>query len=50
VARRFSTRRASFGSGEIEGVVSPEAADHSAGVSALLPMLALACPGPPPPP
>jgi TctA family transporter len=45
VARRFSKRRASFGSGEIEGVVSPEAADHSAGVSALLPMLALGVPG-----
>ena len=45
VARRFSKRRASFGQGEIEGVVSPEAADHSAGVSALLPMLALGVPG-----
>ena len=45
VARRFSKRRASFGHGEIEGVVSPEAADHSAGVSALLPMLALGVPG-----
>ena len=45
VARRFSKRRALFGTGEIEGVVSPEAADHSAGVSALLPMLALGVPG-----
>lgn len=45
VARRFSARRAAFGHGEIEGVVSPEAADHSAGVSALLPMLALGVPG-----
>ena len=45
VARRFSKRRASFGQGEIEGVVSPEAADHSAGVSALLPMLVLGVPG-----
>jgi TctA family transporter len=45
VARRFSRRRAGFGRGEIEGVVSPEAADHSAGVSALLPMLALGVPG-----
>jgi TctA family transporter len=45
VARRFSKRRAFFGQGEIEGVVSPEAADHSAGVSALLPMLALGVPG-----
>jgi TctA family transporter len=45
VARRFSKRGALFGTGEIEGVVSPEAADHSAGVSALLPMLALGVPG-----
>ena len=45
VARRFSKRRAHFGHGEIEGVISPEAADHSAGVSALLPMLALGVPG-----
>jgi TctA family transporter len=45
IARRFSRRRAGFGRGEIEGVVSPEAADHSAGVSALLPMLALGVPG-----
>jgi putative tricarboxylic transport membrane protein len=45
VARRFSRRQANFGHGEIEGVVSPEAADHSAGVSALLPMLALGVPG-----
>ena len=45
VARRFSKRQAGFGHGEIEGVVSPEAADHSAGVSALLPMLALGVPG-----
>jgi TctA family transporter len=45
VARRFSRRQAGFGRGEIEGVVSPEAADHSAGVSALLPMLALGVPG-----
>src|SRR6185503_14114388 len=45
VARRFSPRQANFGRGEIEGVVSPEAADHSAGVSALLPMLALGVPG-----
>ena len=45
IARRFSRRQANFGHGEIEGVVSPEAADHSAGVSALLPMLALGVPG-----
>jgi TctA family transporter len=45
IARRFSSRRAHFGQGEIEGVVSPEAADHSAGVTALLPMLALGVPG-----
>jgi TctA family transporter len=45
IARRFSKRRDNFGKGEIEGVISPEAADHSAGVTALLPMLALGVPG-----
>ncbi len=45
VARRVSRNRATFGQGEPEGVVSPEAADHSAGVAALLPMLALGVPG-----
>lgn len=45
IARRFSRNRANFGKGEPEGVVAPEAADHSAGVSALLPMLALGVPG-----
>jgi putative tricarboxylic transport membrane protein len=45
IAKRFSKRRANFGQGEPEGVVAPEAADHSAGVSALLPMLALGVPG-----
>jgi len=45
IAKRFSRRRANFGKGEPEGVVAPEAADHSAGVSALLPMLALGVPG-----
>jgi TctA family transporter len=45
VARRFSKRRENFGKGEPEGVVSPETSDHAAGVSALLPMLALGVPG-----
>ncbi|HEX7890219.1 MAG TPA: tripartite tricarboxylate transporter permease [Ramlibacter sp.] len=45
IAKRFSKKRAHFGQGEPEGVVAPEAADHSAGVSALLPMLALGVPG-----
>jgi TctA family transporter len=45
VARRFSKRRENFGMGEPEGVVSPETSDHAAGVSALLPMLALGVPG-----
>jgi len=45
IAKRFSRRRANFGQGEPEGVVAPETADHSAGVSALLPMLALGVPG-----
>ncbi len=45
IARRFSRRKDGFGKGEPEGVVSPETADHAAGVSALLPMLALGVPG-----
>ncbi|MGB3288414.1 MAG: tripartite tricarboxylate transporter permease [Burkholderiaceae bacterium] len=45
IARRFSRHSERFGKGEPDGVVAPEAADHSAGVSALLPMLALGIPG-----
>jgi TctA family transporter len=45
LARRFSKRSAHFGKGEPEGVVAPETADHSAGTSAILPMLALGIPG-----
>jgi len=45
LARRFSRRGANFGKGEPEGVIAPETADHSAGTSAMLPMLALGIPG-----
>jgi TctA family transporter len=45
VASRVSPRRANFGCGEPEGIVAPETADHAAGTSALLPMLALGIPG-----
>src|SRR5690349_10179903 len=45
LAKRFSKRGRSFGTGEPEGVVSPETADHAAGTSAMLPMLALGVPG-----
>jgi len=45
LARRFSKNRARFGQGEPEGVISPETADHAAGTSAMLPMLALGVPG-----
>ncbi len=45
IARRLSPNRANFGKGEPEGVVAPETADHAAGTSALLPMLALGIPG-----
>jgi putative tricarboxylic transport membrane protein len=45
IARRLSSNRANFGKGEPEGVVAPETADHAAGTSALLPMLALGIPG-----
>jgi putative tricarboxylic transport membrane protein len=45
LARRFSSRRANFGRGEPEGIIAPETADHAAGTSAMLPMLALGVPG-----
>ncbi|MDR6680265.1 TctA family transporter [Pseudomonas psychrotolerans] len=45
LARRFSKNRDGFGKGELEGVIAPETADHSAGTSALLPMLTLGIPG-----
>ena len=45
VAKRLSPRRAAFGTGEPEGIIAPETADHAAGTSAMLPMLALGIPG-----
>ena len=45
LAKRFSRNSARFGQGEPEGVISPETADHAAGTSAMLPMLALGVPG-----
>jgi putative tricarboxylic transport membrane protein len=45
VAKRFSRRREDFGKGAPEGIISPETADHAAGTSAILPMLALGVPG-----
>ncbi|MBE7186094.1 MAG: tripartite tricarboxylate transporter permease [Methylobacterium mesophilicum] len=45
LGKRFGRYGANFGKGEPEGVVAPETADHSAGTSALLPMLALGVPG-----
>jgi len=45
IAKRFSRRGARFGTGEVEGIIAPETADHAAGTSALLPMLSLGIPG-----
>jgi TctA family transporter len=45
LAKRFSRRRENFGKGEPEGIIAPETADHGAGTSAMLPMLALGIPG-----
>jgi TctA family transporter len=45
IAKRFSGRGRNFGSGEPEGIIAPETADHAAGTSALLPMLSLGIPG-----
>ena len=45
VARRSARDKSRFGKGDPRGIVAPETADHSAGTSALLPMLALGVPG-----
>ena len=45
IAKRFSRRGSRFGTGEVEGIIAPETADHAAGTSALLPMLSLGIPG-----
>jgi TctA family transporter len=45
IAKRFSSRGKHFGTGEVEGIIAPETADHAAGTSALLPMLSLGIPG-----
>jgi putative tricarboxylic transport membrane protein len=47
LAKRFSKDGDKFGTGQLEGVVAPETAAHSAGTSALLPMLTLGIPGSP---
>jgi putative tricarboxylic transport membrane protein len=47
LAKRFARDPASFGKGNIEGVVAPETAAHAAGTAALLPMLTLGIPGSP---
>ena len=47
LAKRFSKNGHLFGTGQVEGVVAPETAAHSAGTSALLPMLTLGIPGSP---
>src|SRR5262247_844502 len=46
-AKRFSKNADRFGKGELEGVVAPETAAHSAGVAAILPMITLGIPGSP---
>jgi putative tricarboxylic transport membrane protein len=46
-AKRFSKHPERFGKGELEGIVAPETAAHSAGVAAILPMITLGIPGSP---
>src|ERR1700752_2660382 len=46
-AKRFSKNADRFGKGEVEGVIAPETAAHSAGVAAILPMITLGIPGSP---
>jgi len=45
LAKRFAGGKKKFGTGEPEGIIAPETADHAAGTSAILPMLALGVPG-----
>jgi putative tricarboxylic transport membrane protein len=45
IAKKLSRNGDKFGTGVMEGVIAPETADHAAGTSALLPMLALGIPG-----
>ncbi|HMA09303.1 MAG TPA: tripartite tricarboxylate transporter permease [Ramlibacter sp.] len=45
IAKKMSRNGDKFGTGVMEGVIAPETADHAAGTSALLPMLALGIPG-----
>ena len=47
MARQFSKHPERFGKGEVEGVIAPETAAHSAGIGGLLPMVTLGIPGSP---
>lgn len=47
LAKQFSKNADRFGKGEVEGVIAPEVAAHSAGIGALLPMITLGIPGSP---
>jgi putative tricarboxylic transport membrane protein len=47
MAKKMSPRGERFGKGEIEGIIAPEVAAHSAGVAAMLPMITLGIPGSP---
>ena len=47
IAKRMSKNGAKFGTGQIDGVIAPETAEHAAGTAALLPMLSLGVPGSP---
>jgi putative tricarboxylic transport membrane protein len=47
LAKQFSKNADRFGKGEVEGIVAPEVAAHSAGIGALLPMVTLGIPGSP---
>jgi putative tricarboxylic transport membrane protein len=47
MARKMSRHPNSFGKGNIEGVLAPEAANNAAGTGSILPMLVLGIPGSP---
>jgi putative tricarboxylic transport membrane protein len=49
IARQYASReeKAKFGTGEVAGVIAPQASANAAGIGALLPMVALGVPGSP---
>ncbi len=47
IARQYAKNKADFGTGEISGIMAPQASANAAGVGSLLPMITLGVPGSP---